>query len=152
MNYVTENTSPAYERQNVKNREFDREFGLAELFALLWRRRGLISGLVVLSLAAAAVVLLSIKPTYTATTDILIDTKEARVTDLEEVLTETTPDKEALLSEIEVIRSRALVERIVDDFQLARDPEFNSNLQPLTAIGTALSGVETLLQGICRKI
>jgi capsular exopolysaccharide synthesis family protein len=114
----------------------------------LWRRRGLISGLVVLSMAAATIILLSVKPTYTATTDILIDTKETRVTDLEEVLSETTPDKEALLSEIEVIRSRALIERIVDDFQLARDPEFNSNLQPLTAIGTALDSIGTLLQGI----
>jgi polysaccharide biosynthesis transport protein len=148
LNYVTETTSPAYERQNIKNRVFQREFGLAELFRLLWRRRGLISGAIVLSLAAATIILMSIKPTYTATTDILIDTKEARVTDLEQVLTETTPDKEALLSEIEVIRSRALIERVIDDFQLVRDPEFNSNLQPLTAIGTVFDSVETLLKGI----
>ncbi len=148
MNYVTETTPPAYERQSLKHRLFHREFGLAELFALLWRRRGLISGLIVLSTATAAVILLSIRPTYTATVDILIDTKEARVTDLEEVLTETTPDREALLSEIEVIRSRALIERIVDDFQLVRDPEFNSNLQPLTAIGTVLDTLGRLFADV----
>ena len=148
MNYVTESATPAYERLNFKNRVFQREFGLEELFRLLWRRRGLISGVVALSLAASTVILMSIEPTYTAMTDILIDTKEARVTDLEQVLSDTTPDKEALLSEIEVIRSRALIERVVDDFQLVRDPEFNSNLQPLTAIGTALDNVETFLRGV----
>ncbi len=148
MNYVTETTSPPYEQLNFKNRLFQREFGLGELFRLLWRRRGLIGGVVVLSLAAVAVILMSIKPTYTATADILIDTKEARVTDLEQVLSDTTPDKEALLSEIEVIRSRALIDRLVDDFQLVRDPEFNRNLQPLTAIGTAIDSVETFFRGV----
>jgi exopolysaccharide transport family protein len=147
VNYVTESTTPPPERLNWKTRFVDRELGLAELFRLLWRRRGLIIGIVALALALAAGALFSMQPTYTATSDILIDTKAARITNVEEVLSDTTPDKEALLSEIEVIRSRGLAEKIVDDFQLTRDPEFNAALRPKTAIGEAMEAVRAFLIG-----
>lgn len=135
---MTEPSTPAPDRLNWKHRLIDRELNLTDLLRLLWRRRGLIVGIVVLAAALAVAILLSMDPTYTASTDVLIDTKEARIADVEQVLTDTTPDKEALLSEIEVIQSRGLAEKIVDDYQLTRDPEFNVALQPKSAIKLAI--------------
>lgn len=115
--------------------ELGREpLSLRELAKLAWRRRGLIIAVVALCLAAAAATIFSIEPRYTATTDILIDTKTERVTSFEQVLTDVVPDRETILSEIEVLRSRGLAEKVVSDFQLVNDPEFNAALRPTSLL------------------
>lgn len=125
-----------------------REFTLRDFVQLIWRRRGLIVGLVLVSLATTAAFLYSTQPLYTAHADVLIDTKEARITDVEQVLSDSTPDKEALLSEIEVIRSRGLIEKVVDDYQLIRDPEYNEELRPLGAIRSFVAALIRLIDTV----
>ncbi|NJO67441.1 MAG: polysaccharide biosynthesis tyrosine autokinase [Rhodospirillales bacterium] len=145
MNYVTDSSTPAPDRLNMKNRLLSRDFSLGDILRLLWRRRGLILGIIVLAAALTIAALLSIKPTYTAGTEVLIDTQETRIADIEDVLTDSTPDDEALMSEIEIIRSRSLAEKVVDDFQLTRDPEFNSALRPLTPVQSAIKSVRSAI-------
>ena len=113
---MTEPSTPAPDRLNWRSRLGDRELSLTDLLRLLWRRRGLIVGLVVLCMVMAIAALFAITPLYTGATQILIDTKEAKIaSSLEEVLTDTTPDKEAIQSEIAVLQSWNLAEKIVND-------------------------------------
>lgn len=142
MNYVTEPSTPAPDRLNWRNRLGERELSLADLLRLLWRRRGLIIGIVALCVALALAILFAVAPNFTGSTQILIDTKEANIaTSLEQVLSETTPDKDAINSEIAVLQSWNLAEKIVNDYQLTRDPEFNEALQPPDLLQAAVKGV-----------
>lgn len=146
---MTEPSTPAPDRLNWRSRLGDRELSLTDLLRLLWRRRGLIVGLVVLCMVMAIAALFAITPLYTGATQILIDTKEAKIaSSLEEVLADTTPDKEAIQSEIAVLQSWNLAEKIVNDYQLTRDPEFNEALQPPSVIGIVIKSVRDFVTSL----
>jgi capsular exopolysaccharide family len=143
---VNEPSTSSPDRLNLRNRLVDREFSLLDLVRLLWRRRGLIVGTVALCVALALAALFTATPQYTGTTQILIDTKEPKIaTSLEEVISESTPDKEAINSQIAVLKSWNLGEKIVDDYQLTRDPEFNAALRPPSALQIAVQGVRSFI-------
>ena len=44
----------------------------------------------------------------------IIESREQKVSDLKAVLGDIFPDKEGLLSEIEVIRSRSIADRVIE--------------------------------------
>lgn len=72
----------------------------------------------------------AITPLYTAKTDLIIENREQKVADLKAVLGDIMPDKEGLLSELEVIQSRTIAEQVIQQLRLAEDPEFNDALKP----------------------
>jgi exopolysaccharide transport family protein len=123
-----------------------RAFDFGEFVRLLLRRKKFIIGFVLASALVALPVIKSLTPIYTAATDILIDTVEPNITEIKAVITDQTTDKAALLSEIEVIRSRGLAEKVVDQLQLDQDPEFNPALQvpsPLDQLRASIGAVLT---------
>ncbi|MBK8210278.1 MAG: polysaccharide biosynthesis tyrosine autokinase [Rhodospirillales bacterium] len=103
---------------------------IGSVFRLFWRRKSLFIGIVALLTMAAFAGLSAIRPLYTAQTDVIIESREQQIADLKAVLGDVLPDKEGLLSEIEVIRSRAIADKVIDQLKLDRDPEFNEALQP----------------------
>jgi capsular exopolysaccharide synthesis family protein len=137
VDYRTELPSGSPDKQNWTGEPGRKPLSLSELAQLAWRRRALIIAIVALCLAAAAATVFTIAPRYTATTDILIDTKKEQVTSFEQVLSDVAPDKETILSEMEVLRSRGLAEKVVSDFQLVNDPEFNAELRPANPLAAA---------------
>lgn len=146
---MNEPSTPAPDRLNWRNRLGDRELSLADLLRLLWRRRGLIIGTVALGVTLALAILFAVTPSYTGSTQILIDTKEPRIANsLEEVLSDTSPDKDALNSEIAILQSWNLAEKIVSDYQLTRDPEFNDALQPPNALQLAVRAVRGFIMSL----
>ena len=75
-------------------------------------------------------------PQYTATTEILIDPQQSNVVDIETVLTGLGTDSGTIESQVEVITSRTLAERAIDQLGLVEDPEFNGALrEPNTYLG-----------------
>lgn len=106
------------------------EIDLRELFRKLWRRKGLIFGTMMLLTVLAIIVLFQIAPLYTAQTYVLIEPRESNVVDLEAVLAGLGSDAETIQSEIEVIRSRQLIGKLVGKMRLDRNPEFNATLRP----------------------
>lgn len=146
---MNEPSTPAPDRLNWRNRLGDRELSLADLLRLLWRRRGLIIGTVALGVTLALAILFAVTPSYTGSTQILIDTKEPRIANsLEEVLSDTSPDKDALNSEIAILQSWNLAEKIVSDYQLTRDPEFNDALEPPNALQLAVKAVRGFIMSL----
>ncbi len=105
------------------------EVDLREALAVLWRRRGTVAGVTVLITLLAAVIVFQITPLYRAETQIMIEARQNRVVDVEEVLSGLSSERETIESERRVIASRALAEKVIAALELNRDPEFNPALR-----------------------
>lgn len=113
--------------------DLDQDGGI-DLYALLgtlWRRKGLILICALLGAVFAAYYALRIaEPTYRATTQMALIFDQRPVIDIESVVTGVSSDTSSLNTEMEIIRSRTLISRLVDQLNLTQDPEFNPALRP----------------------
>jgi polysaccharide biosynthesis transport protein len=119
----------------------DGEVDIKEVLRVLWRQNAVIFGSTVIGAVLAVLVTFQIAPVYTATTSVMIDPRKTNVVNLDSVVSGITTDTSAVLSEIEILKSRALAEKVVRKLGLVVDPEFNVDLrQPsaLVRIGAAL--------------
>lgn len=126
----------------------DTEMSLNDFLRLIWRRKGLLVGITVLAVVIAAMVLSQIPARYTARVLVMIEGRESKAVNLEAVMVGLSGDAETVLSEIEVIRSRGLTEKLVDKLYLGLDPEFNMALRPPGLIGSLLDDAKTWLAGL----
>lgn len=115
------------------------EIDLSEWGRLLWRRKWVILGTVVALTLLALLIILELTPRYTAGTLVMIDARKEQVVDVEAVLTGLSADQSTIESEIEVIRSRGLAAKVVEELQLDRNPEFNVNLRAPSMLGSLLA-------------
>lgn len=105
-----------------------------------------------LALAVAAGVLLATilltlqaTPKYTATANVMLDTRQEKVSNVEEVLSGLPADSSVVDTEVEVLKSRRLAERVVRALQLNQDPEFNPGLAKPKGLALVAGGVRGLL-------
>ena len=71
-----------------------------------------------------------LEPKYASQTTIALLARNERVVDIESVVSGVSTDTSALNTEIEVLRSGALLRRLVEELDLIEDPEFNTALRP----------------------
>ncbi len=100
-------------------------FDIGMIWAILWGRR-----LMVLAIAGAALLLtlayLAVtSPSYTATASILIDPRDSRATNFNNVLPGIGSDSAAIASQVFVIESQDLLGAVFDSEGLLSDPEFS---------------------------
>ncbi|MEL7028503.1 MAG: Wzz/FepE/Etk N-terminal domain-containing protein [Pseudomonadota bacterium] len=105
------------------------EFDPKKVIAFLRRRLNVIAGCIALITALAALISLQITPIYTASAEVLIDSRETNVANMESVLSGLSLNSDVVDTEVEVIRSRQLLKRVVRELGLIQDPEFNLSLQ-----------------------
>ena len=86
-------------------------------------------------------------PVYTASTTVALESREQQVVDIENVVTGLSGDQATVNTEVEVIRSRELIERVVLDLDLVGDPEFNDALQeaPFISVDTAVNAMQAII-------
>ena len=111
--------------------------GVRRLIGVFRRRLRLFAGVVLSVLTVGLVVILTRPPDYTATATLALNTKKAPVVTATPTV-DQTPDSSAVDTEAEVLRSRALVQRVVKDLKLQSDPRFNPQLKKPGVIGTLL--------------
>ena len=100
-----------------------------DVFASIWRRRGLIA-LIVLPLMATAFIAAEFMPRqYNAQGAIVIASRKYMIPELESVST-PTGDIDIVRSEMAVMRSRTLLRGVAKKLHLDTLPEFNSSLRP----------------------
>lgn len=104
------------------------EIDLRALLLVLWRRKWVIVNTAVFVLVLATLVVFQLTPRYTASAMLAIETRQNSVVDLEAVMSGMGTDQAAIKTEIDVLKSRRLVGKLVDDMQLVKDVEFNSDL------------------------
>lgn len=145
MNYITEPAGVSPDRTLLQARPSEKGFDLSEFLQMFVRRKWTIIGIVLASLVLTYLTLSSVTPTYTTFTDVFLDTRQQRFTEIEAVLGDPLADKQAILSEIEIVRSRGVAERVIDQLQLGRDPEFNPFLQPPGVIAQLRMTMEAVI-------
>lgn len=97
---------------------------------MLWRRRILIVGLVLIITAIGAVYIGNITPQYTATATVMLESRSARVIKAQSSVETKRLSGLVMRGEIEVLRSRSLASRVVEDMALQENHNFNPKLRP----------------------
>ncbi|MFN4354437.1 GumC family protein [Parvibaculum sp.] len=120
---------PSYESRATDEEQGFIEFDLKALFLTLRKRMGVILGVTFGLTALVMVAVLQQTPLYTATAQVLLDRQKMQVTDMEAVMSGLPSDSATVDSEVEILRSRALAERVIDRLNLLEDPEFNRALR-----------------------
>ncbi|MBX3493977.1 MAG: polysaccharide biosynthesis tyrosine autokinase [Parvibaculum sp.] len=110
------------------------EFDLMALYRTLRKRLGVIVGVTLGLTALVMVVVLQQTPLYTAESQILLDRQKMQVTDMQAVMSGLSPDSATVDSEVEILRSRTLAARVIENLNLAQDPEFNGALRAPSAL------------------
>jgi polysaccharide biosynthesis transport protein len=101
---------------------------LREVLFALRRHRRLVLAFTLIGCAAGVALLLSIPPTYTAESSIVLDTRKPRLIDLPSIVSEqtTNPEVAQLRSEVDVLRSESLANRVIDQLHLLSNAEFRT--------------------------
>jgi len=104
-------------------------FDIRELVAELRRYSTLFAVIfaVVFALILAIAVLQT--PKYTSTSSVLISEENTQPLPGQAQTPDQPPDQTAVESEVELIKSRAVAERVIDQLHLQNDPEFNPALR-----------------------
>lgn len=110
------------------------------LIAAFRRRLWLFVAVAGVIAAVLMFVMLRQTPMYTATANVMINTRTEKVVDSQAVLSGLTADTGTVDTEVEVIKSPQLAETVVDALKLDKDPEFNSALKSPGLIGSILGG------------
>ncbi|MGV0908949.1 GumC family protein [Martelella sp. FOR1707] len=129
-----------------KNDAENDEIDLQKIFFIFWRRKLLIALIcIAFVLAGGYYAFKMTTPIYEASSVTMVRNQAETVIDLPSVLAQLGTDDVALKSEIEVIRSRILIGKVVDMLDLTSDPEFNGALREPTAFSQLISSIKGLL-------
>ena len=118
---------------------------LRRMFIAFRRRLRLFAAVALAVLLAVILVTLQATPKYTATANVMLDTRKERVSNEQEVLSGLPADSSAVDTEVEILKSRQLAERVVKSLKLEQDPEFNSAIRKPSGIQMLLGGIGGLV-------
>jgi len=109
----------------------DDEIDLMALASTLWRGKWVILLLVLLAVCIGGYYAYGLAtPKYTTTAAVALDPQQQNVTDIASVMSGLSGDQATINTEVEVIRSRKLMKKLVRKLSLTKDPEFNTSLKP----------------------
>lgn len=125
------------------------EGGVIDLTALLrtlWRGRLLIlattlAGMLMGGYYAYAVA----TPIYTSEVVVMLNNRDQQVVNLDSVVGGLGRDLPVVNTEVQVLRSRDLLGKVVDRMDLMSDPEFNGRLAPPSSVVRAKTAVKSIL-------
>lgn len=102
---------------------------IVHFLGILRRRMGLVIATMLVVTGLGAALTFSLTPKYTASSDVLLDVRKTTVIDMQAVVAGLqNGDVAAIRSEVDVISSPALLERVITDLGLLSSPEFNPAL------------------------
>lgn len=117
--------------RNIESADANDEIDLLALLRTIWRGRWIIA------LVATVAVLLGgyyafglATPMYTASSNVVLESRQEQIVDIENVMSGLAGNQETLNTEVEVLTSRGLAEKLVLRMNLLEDPEFNAELRP----------------------
>src|ERR1700704_6099317 len=117
-----ENRPPAADNDGVT---------VGQIFSALSRRWPvLVSTILIITILGYAVVK-SLTPTYTSTSIIVLSARQDSVVDLQEPYMHAAASDALIRSESDALRSRTLVNRVIERENLMADPEFNVFIRPV---------------------
>ena len=134
------NALPSTSRQQppVVQHEDDDEIDLFKLWNTIWRRKWSIIALTLVVAMVTVLIVLSMTPIYRAAATLLIEQNKANVVSIEQVYGLDGSGNEYLQTQFELLKSRSLAERVVEELGLVTHPEFDplQKEAPLLSIGS----------------
>ncbi len=101
-----------------------KDVGLADIIAIIRRRKTLVMTVILGITLLTGVILFLVTPRYTAETLLMIESRSINIANLRNVVSGLSINAETIEGEIEVLRSRALAEKVIDSLNLYNDHEF----------------------------
>lgn len=144
---------PAQRAANTVEPGREPELDLRRTLMLMWRFKWLVALFVALGIGAAYMSLLRITPLYTAETRVLWNVDQSNLGGIDALAQGPTRDFYLLSSQIEVLQSGRLLNRVVEELNLVEDPAFNASLRPpegwtrWLSLSTLLSEARTAVFG-----
>lgn len=116
------------------------------LLLALWRRKLLIGFVtLVFLLTGGYYAYVAAVPMYQSTAVVMLNNREEQIVDLSSVVGGLGSDSTAINTEIEVLKSRSLLGKVVDHLDLTNDPEFNLALIPPSRIDIVKAQVRRVI-------
>lgn len=137
--------SPAYSSQSEQQ-----EFDLENLLRAVWRGKLWVLCFAVLASCVGFYYAFYVaKPIYTSSATVVLQSRQEQVVDLESVVSGLAGDPATINTEVEVMRSRGLQEKVVRELDLVNDPEFNPSLRPSSgpSLRSLLGALRELVSG-----
>src|SRR5262249_7621553 len=106
----------------------DDDYDIVSLIAALRRHKLFIFAWVGLILLVAGFGLSAVTPRYTARGVLMLNTRQQNVVNIQSVVQALPADRDVVQSEVDLLRSRPLVQQVIARLDLAKDPEFNNTL------------------------
>lgn len=136
MNSLKKNLADSYPAQMVNitpqangPAEDDDSIDLRSILLTLWRGKVIIFITTLIAAVIGFLVVSQYEPTYRASARVMFDIQQANVINLQEVLVDQQFDSSRLEDQIQVLRSTTLIERVIDELNLDRNPAFNPTLR-----------------------
>jgi polysaccharide biosynthesis transport protein len=129
------NTRPNAHRVNesasdpaMNDKRGDAGVDLRAWLGSLRRRKLTIAAITLIGTLLAYFVVNGMTPLYSASTSVIIEGQEPQVVEFDSVVGGIALDPSAIGSQVEILQSRSLAARVVDELSLVDDPEFNVTL------------------------
>ena len=123
--------SPApLSRQSTIESTYAKSPDLLMIAWALWAGKWQIAGIIAVAMGLAAVHIATTEPKYAARTILSLEGSAQKLMNFDRSGDNPVADEKKLETEAEVLRSRGLVEKLVQQLSLVNDPEFNPNLLP----------------------
>ncbi len=117
-------------------------FDLPLLWTIFRRRLPLFLGSALAVVALVLLITLQMTPRYSARATIIIDPTQNAITDVTAILAGGTADSAAVDTQVEIMKSRKIAEKVAGTLDLYSDPEFNPGL------GEKSGGLKGLIKGL----
>ena len=104
---------------------------VGQILSALGRRWLVLASTMLLIATLGFMVVKSLTPTYTSTAIIVLSARQDSVVDMQEPYMHAAGSDALVRSETDALRSRTLVDRVIDRENLMADPEFNIFIRPV---------------------
>lgn len=119
---------------------------LSAIFGTIWRGKWIIGFITLIGILLTGYYAFFVAtPQFRATSVVILETQQESVVDLQSVVGGISGDTSEINSEVEVLRARSLMGKVVDRLDLTNDPEFNRRLRPPTFVEQTRAQVVSLL-------
>jgi len=112
------------------------------------RRMGVMLAVFALTFAAVAIHTFQLQASYTATSRVIINSRDQRIVDIGSVLSGMPANAAIVDTEVEILRSRSLIEKLVKKLDLTKSPEFNAALKEPSGLDQGIGGLKAFIKGV----
>ena len=116
-------------KDNVSTPHEDGGIDFVGMLMMLWRLKGIIISVAALIFIIGMAIMLTVKPRYTAVAMISVGQPPAQILNVDSVLQGVPMDALRIGTEVQILQSRSLAERVVTRLGLMSDPEFNPKIR-----------------------